>query len=75
RGPLAIFHEQNAAILSPLRRIPPEILAEIFSWTLPPIREILCRGRLHENYYSPWGPTQISSRRRVVAVLTPLLWS
>ncbi|KAJ7780064.1 hypothetical protein DFH07DRAFT_793604 [Mycena maculata] len=34
RVSLSRYHAQNKSILSPLRRIPPEVLAEILSWTL-----------------------------------------
>ncbi|KAF7336514.1 F-box domain-containing protein [Mycena sanguinolenta] len=40
RTALSIQHSQNTKILSPLRRMPPEILGEIFSWTLPAIDDI-----------------------------------
>ncbi|KAJ7483359.1 hypothetical protein FB451DRAFT_989045, partial [Mycena latifolia] len=35
RAAVSDFHAQNTAILSPIRRMPPEVLGEIFSWTLP----------------------------------------
>ncbi|KAJ7648314.1 hypothetical protein DFH06DRAFT_574746 [Mycena polygramma] len=35
RASISDFHTQNRAILSPLRRMPSEVLSEIFGWTLP----------------------------------------
>ncbi|KAJ7206684.1 hypothetical protein B0H12DRAFT_1195783, partial [Mycena haematopus] len=35
RDRLSSYRAQSCAILSPLRRMPPEILGEIFSWTIP----------------------------------------
>ncbi|KAJ7650132.1 hypothetical protein FB45DRAFT_887055, partial [Roridomyces roridus] len=40
REQLSKYHFQNVAILSPLRRMPAEVLAEIFGWTLPTINEM-----------------------------------
>ncbi|KAJ7609032.1 hypothetical protein FB45DRAFT_1127774 [Roridomyces roridus] len=49
---LSGYHSQNAAIISPLRRMPPEILAQIFSWTLPRIDEMA--GDVSDLQKSPW---------------------
>ncbi|KAJ7609075.1 hypothetical protein FB45DRAFT_1010679 [Roridomyces roridus] len=35
RSVLAVSHQRSLPIISPLRRMPPEILSEIFVWTLP----------------------------------------
>jgi hypothetical protein len=35
----------NKAVLALLRRMPPEVLGEIFSWTLPTIADALNAGR------------------------------
>ncbi|KAJ7122999.1 hypothetical protein C8R44DRAFT_981238 [Mycena epipterygia] len=59
RAALSTYHSQNIAILSPLRRIPPEVLCEIFLWTLPSAHEAL-RHR---------------SRWRAAALSAPSLWS
>ncbi|KAJ7101886.1 hypothetical protein C8R44DRAFT_641114, partial [Mycena epipterygia] len=73
RVSVSIHLAKNAAIISPLRRMPPEVLGEIFSWTLPSV------GVLHERHFgvaiSPWVLTHISSRWRAVALSTPSLWS
>ncbi|KAJ7312489.1 hypothetical protein DFH08DRAFT_1087654 [Mycena albidolilacea] len=51
--------------------MPPELLREIFSWTLPPIKDVdkLDMGQ------TPWLLTQVSSRWRAIALSTPSLWS
>ncbi|KAJ7036626.1 hypothetical protein C8F04DRAFT_474856 [Mycena alexandri] len=67
---LSSYREQNQAIRSPLRRIPPEILAEIFLWTLPPPGR---RG--FGTTESPWILTHVSRRWRAVAISSPALWS
>ncbi|KAJ7138249.1 hypothetical protein C8R44DRAFT_661285, partial [Mycena epipterygia] len=73
RASVSIHLAKNAAIISPLRRMPPEVLGEIFSWTLPSV------GVLHQRHFgvaiSPWVLTHISSRWRAVSISTPSLWS
>ncbi|KAJ6530824.1 hypothetical protein DFH09DRAFT_1284992 [Mycena vulgaris] len=71
---LSRYHAQHEVILSPLRRMPPEILGEIFSWTLPSLREGMSRSR-QDIADSPWVLTHISSRWRAAALSTPSLWS
>ncbi|KAJ6530866.1 hypothetical protein DFH09DRAFT_994439, partial [Mycena vulgaris] len=73
RSVMSIYHAQNRAILSPLRRMPPEVLGEIFSWTLPTLRPTLRRG--FDVNDSPWVLTHICSRWRAIAISTPTLWS
>ncbi|KAJ7210216.1 hypothetical protein B0H12DRAFT_958752, partial [Mycena haematopus] len=65
RERLASYRAQSCAILSPLRRMPPEILGEIFLWTIP---------ALPDQRYSPWFLTHICCRWREIAVSSPLLW-
>jgi len=73
RSSLTIYRARNRAILSPLRRMPPEVLGDIFSWTLPPIRDgDRARFDLDD---SPWVLTHISTRWRAIALATPSLWS
>ncbi|KAF7371095.1 F-box domain-containing protein [Mycena sanguinolenta] len=67
---LLAYRAQNRAILSPIRRIPPEILGDIFCWTLPPI---LDDSNLVGS--SPWLSTHISSRWRTISIAMPALWS
>ncbi|KAF7340696.1 ABC protein [Mycena sanguinolenta] len=73
RTALSSYHTRNKAILSPLRRMPPEVLAEIFSWTLPAVQN--ARRSSFNMLQSPWLLTRISSRWRAVSVSTPILWS
>ncbi|KAJ7113991.1 hypothetical protein C8R44DRAFT_710391 [Mycena epipterygia] len=75
RGPLATYHAQNKAILSPLRRMPLELLGEIFSWTLPTLRTARHSRRRGDFTDSPWVLAQICSRWRAVALSIPSLWS
>ncbi|KAJ6448699.1 hypothetical protein C8R45DRAFT_791010, partial [Mycena sanguinolenta] len=66
---LSDYHSQKTRILSPLRRMPAEILREIFSWTLPPV----------DNFFSsadcPWILTHVCATWRAVALSQPSLWS
>ncbi|KAJ7777054.1 hypothetical protein B0H16DRAFT_947202 [Mycena metata] len=66
---------RTKAILSPLRRIPSEILSEIFSWTLPGAQDLLRRHQKMCITTSPWVLTHISNRWRSVAISDPSLWS
>ncbi|KAF8211822.1 hypothetical protein K438DRAFT_1808022 [Mycena galopus ATCC 62051] len=73
RASLSTFQTRNKAIISPLRRMPPELLSEIFSWTLPSISESLER----EEYMAegPWTVSHTNTCWRVVSLSTPSLWS
>ncbi|KAJ6471862.1 hypothetical protein C8R45DRAFT_874684 [Mycena sanguinolenta] len=73
RESLSNYLTRNKAILSPLRRMPPELLGEIFSWTLPSMRETWTR----EGYVadSPWVLSHTSGSWRVVSLSIPSLWS
>ncbi|KAJ7609135.1 hypothetical protein FB45DRAFT_805804 [Roridomyces roridus] len=73
RAELADYQSQNAAILSPLRRMPSELIAEIFSWSLPTIDEM--DGDRSDVKKSPWALAQVSSRWRNISLSTPSLWS
>ncbi|KAJ6476742.1 hypothetical protein C8R47DRAFT_1323542 [Mycena vitilis] len=63
--------QQYTALLSPIRRMPPEIMCEIFSWTLPHTRRV--PGSLPIG--APWYLGQISTRWREIALALPSLWS
>ncbi|KAJ7609002.1 hypothetical protein FB45DRAFT_945097 [Roridomyces roridus] len=63
---------QNHSVLSPLRRFPPEILAEIFWWTVLPLDEM--KGDVTDVETGPWVLTQVSSRWRGISLSTPSLW-
>ncbi|KAJ7732714.1 hypothetical protein B0H16DRAFT_1893022 [Mycena metata] len=62
--------EAHRTILSPIRRIPPEVLGEIFWYCLP--REAFVKP---SPTLSPLLLTQISSNWRCVALATPSLWT
>ncbi|KAF7343736.1 F-box domain-containing protein [Mycena sanguinolenta] len=65
---LAEYHAKNSTILSPMRRIPSEILGEIFSWSL-------LLSSAPDVKASPWVLTHVSRRWRAVAVTKFSLWS
>ncbi|KAF7345586.1 F-box domain-containing protein [Mycena venus] len=71
---LSTYRARNKAILSPLRRIPPEVLGEIFSWTIPSLNECWERERFRMAD-SPWLLTHVSRRWRAAAIANPSLWS
>ncbi|KAJ7609363.1 hypothetical protein DFH06DRAFT_1308932 [Mycena polygramma] len=54
--------------------MPPEVLAEIFSWTLPSPRKLVRHQTLCITD-SPWVLTHVSCRWRITAISTPSLWS
>ncbi|KAJ7862993.1 hypothetical protein B0H13DRAFT_2204066 [Mycena leptocephala] len=74
RAMLSSFHTENNAILSTLRRMPPEVLSEIFLWTLPLARNAPHRVELRVTD-APWVLTHICRRWRSISILNPLLWS
>ncbi|KAJ7320892.1 hypothetical protein DFH08DRAFT_819139 [Mycena albidolilacea] len=71
RSSLLNYRVRNEGIISPLRRMPPEVLGEIFWWTLPSISE----AQKSEIADSPWTLTYVSSRWRAVSLSNPSLWS
>ncbi|KAJ7758356.1 hypothetical protein B0H16DRAFT_650874 [Mycena metata] len=75
RESLATDLARNAVILSPLRRLPPEILFEIFSFTLPFDWEVKARGSSLDVKESPWLLTRICSRWRTVALASSSFWT
>ncbi|KAJ7608991.1 hypothetical protein FB45DRAFT_762607, partial [Roridomyces roridus] len=62
--------QKNIAINSPLRRMPPEVLAEIFMSTLP--EEYKEPAKIDQ---SPWVLGRVCSRWRTIALSIPSLWS
>ncbi|KAJ7623808.1 hypothetical protein FB45DRAFT_115733 [Roridomyces roridus] len=62
--------QKNISITSPLRRMPPEVLAEVFFWTLP--EEYKEPAKIDQ---SPWVLGHICSRWRTIALSIPFLWS
>ncbi|KAK7012818.1 F-box domain-containing protein [Favolaschia claudopus] len=71
---LLAFGARNRAILSPLRRIPPELLREIFFLTLPPLAHGL-DAKKFDLGVSPWLLTHVCGLWRVVSLSMPSLWS
>ncbi|KAJ6484096.1 hypothetical protein C8R45DRAFT_1075370 [Mycena sanguinolenta] len=69
RAVLAQYHAQNTSIASGMRRMPTEILGEIFLHSLPSIRLLFAVQN------SPWVLTHVCSRWRAVALSKPSLWS
>ncbi|KAJ7780105.1 hypothetical protein DFH07DRAFT_1055785 [Mycena maculata] len=74
RPKLASYRAQNIGIISPLRRMPPEVLGEIFSWTSLSVTEALDYGGFSIKK-GPWLVTHVSSHWRTIALSTPSLWS
>ncbi|KAJ7231034.1 hypothetical protein B0H12DRAFT_1029649 [Mycena haematopus] len=74
RASLSSHRTQHDAILSPLRRMPPELLSEIFSSTLPSLRETW-DNRKHYMDHSSWVLSHVSSCWRMVSLSIPSLWS
>ncbi|KAJ7669992.1 hypothetical protein DFH06DRAFT_1083616 [Mycena polygramma] len=60
-----------SSVLSPIRRVPPEIVCEIFSWTLPRTR----RSAGEPPTGAPWYLGQISGVWRQITLSLPSLWS
>ncbi|KAJ7769162.1 hypothetical protein DFH07DRAFT_291497 [Mycena maculata] len=75
RTSLSNLRAWNMGILSPLRRMPPEILGDIFWWTLPLTSEAAAYCSPLNLDQSPWLLTRVSSRWRAVSLATPSLWS
>jgi hypothetical protein len=74
RASLYRYRKRNRAILSPLRRMPPEMLGEIFALTVPSFNAALSGNGINM-VRSPWLLTQVGSLWRAVSVSTPSLWS
>ncbi|KAJ7753135.1 hypothetical protein DFH07DRAFT_709866, partial [Mycena maculata] len=73
RASVSTYRAQNVVILSPLRRMPPEVLGQIFLWTLTSdVARNWCNFSTKD---SPWVLTQISSHWRSISILIPSLWS
>ncbi|KAJ7608996.1 hypothetical protein FB45DRAFT_945541 [Roridomyces roridus] len=68
---LSDYHRNTSSILSPLRRVPDEIIAEIFAWTMPSPAE----SEGFDVTQSPWILGHISSHWRAIALSIPSLWS
>ncbi|KAJ6541684.1 hypothetical protein B0H19DRAFT_1174206 [Mycena capillaripes] len=66
---LKLLEEERASL-----RVPPEVLGQIFSWTLPEIDNDTGLDRFDMGT-SPWVLTHISARWRAISLSTPSLWS
>ncbi|KAJ6468704.1 hypothetical protein DFH09DRAFT_1480114, partial [Mycena vulgaris] len=75
RASLSRYHTPNKAILSPLRRMPPEVLSEFFSWTLPRSSRHILALQKFDLINSPWVLTHVSRHWKAVAISTSSLWS
>ncbi|KAJ7628359.1 hypothetical protein FB45DRAFT_36543 [Roridomyces roridus] len=75
RTSLHEYRRKNARVLSCLRRMPPEILCLIFSWTLPSSDDLACWSFRSQVRNSPWTLTWVSRRWREIALSAPSLWS
>ncbi|KAJ6462381.1 hypothetical protein C8R47DRAFT_1327202 [Mycena vitilis] len=71
RSSLSSYRAQNGSILSLLRRMPPEILGEIFTRTLPSPRR---RNRI-QIVDSPWVLTHVCQDWKKIALSVHSLWS
>ncbi|CAK5270694.1 unnamed protein product [Mycena citricolor] len=71
---LAQFYAENAPAVSAVRRMPYEVLCEIFRGTLPSVAELHEERKIRTTQF-PWVLTQVSRRWRTTAVSLPSLWS
>ncbi|KAJ7112137.1 hypothetical protein C8R44DRAFT_741851 [Mycena epipterygia] len=62
---------QYSGVLSPIRRVPPELISEVFSWTSPHTRKI---GK-NTVVQPPWHLGHIYGSWRDTAIAYPLLWN
>nr|GAT52460.1 predicted protein [Mycena chlorophos] len=60
--------------LLPLRRLPPELLSEVFRWTLPPFSSRRST-KSTSTRSSPWCLMHVSGLWRSIAASTPSLWA
>ncbi|KAK0429845.1 hypothetical protein EV421DRAFT_2066184, partial [Armillaria borealis] len=69
----AIENQTDAKkILSPSRRLPPEVLTEIFIWCWTLYRR---KGSPLDPRAVPWTLTHVSKKWREVSIVTPEIWS
>ncbi|KAJ6482301.1 hypothetical protein C8R47DRAFT_1049395 [Mycena vitilis] len=71
RDALAERSRQCAAVLSPIRRLPSELVCELFSWTLPCTRHVA--GSTMQQ--ASWRLGHISGTWREIALAFPSLWT
>ncbi|KAJ7663897.1 hypothetical protein DFH06DRAFT_1188829 [Mycena polygramma] len=70
RVSISSYRLRNRNVLSPLRRMPPEVLGKIFLRSLP-----VKPGWSLNLAASPWVLTHVNRRWRAVSLSTPSLWS
>ncbi|KDR69749.1 hypothetical protein GALMADRAFT_230433 [Galerina marginata CBS 339.88] len=68
------FIREQKAVLSLIRKIPPEILQDIFIYTVSPTSGGHDYGWLYANDL-PWGLSQVSNLWRTTALSMSVLWS
>ncbi|KAJ7146555.1 hypothetical protein C8R44DRAFT_566678, partial [Mycena epipterygia] len=67
--------EQHVTVVSPIRRFPPEVLAEIFWWTrLPPHDYSRSAVTPDLRTQVPWNISRVCTRWRAISVGLPTLW-
>ncbi|KAJ7607910.1 hypothetical protein FB45DRAFT_763762, partial [Roridomyces roridus] len=74
RAVLVSYGAQTKAALSPMRRMPNELLIEIFVLTVPSVKSDGPWACTFSMRGSPWVLTHVCSRWRAVAISTPALW-
>ncbi|KAF7317090.1 hypothetical protein HMN09_00443700 [Mycena chlorophos] len=76
RASLLLEYQRIRGLLSPLRRFPTELLAEVFKASvLPPSRSTRGLDRSMDLRDGPWSLMHISSWWRSVALATPAIWT
>ncbi|KAJ7627844.1 hypothetical protein DFH06DRAFT_728234 [Mycena polygramma] len=63
------------AVVSPIRRVPPEILGEIFSYLVPSHFSEIDQLEPVVIDHAPWSMTRVCRHWSAVALETPALWS
>ncbi|KAJ6592465.1 hypothetical protein B0H19DRAFT_909005, partial [Mycena capillaripes] len=71
RNDMADRVQKYPIILSPIRRVPSELVCEIFRWTLPHTKTVA--GKAVEQ--PPWYLGHISRPWRDIALADPFLWN
>ncbi|KAJ7726391.1 hypothetical protein B0H16DRAFT_1894815 [Mycena metata] len=66
---------RSRSILSPVRRIPPEVLTHIFLLSAPSLQELKFGTWYDLLEQSPWTLGRICRRWRAVALASPAIWS
>ena len=78
RDALMKYAKDHRALLTPIRRVPPEILSDIFLACLPPVRLIQQpqpESSVFDVKSPPWVFGHVCGQWRAVALSSPRLWS